>query len=70
MLFILLDGKPYMVAHGAIYPVTIADGTVTFYTEDAEPYGEPGRFTLAEVYAKCGTSVSSKKRTRKKRTEG
>ena len=69
MLFIILAGKPYYVAHGTMYPVTIEDDSVTIHEDGAEPSAEHGRFTLAEIRAKCGDTVSSKKKTRKKKTE-
>nr|DAY85780.1 MAG TPA: hypothetical protein [Caudoviricetes sp.] len=63
MRFTIIDGLPYMVSNGRLYPVDIKDGKVTYSREQSSMTDSMGEYTLAEVMAKC-TKLCSIKRKR------
>lgn len=70
MVFDIENGVPYLVTGGRAYPVKIKDGSVEYDASDGTMTESKGRYSLAEVMAKCGREVSSlPKKSRKKAGE-
>lgn len=69
MKFTIKAGLPYLVSGGTAFPVTIHGNEVTIHDEGAEKCDDPGRYSLQEIHAKCGSEVSSKRKARKRKAE-
>lgn len=66
MRFAIVNGLPYMVSNGRMYPVEIKGGTVKIDKENASMTDTKGTYTLQEVLAKCKTHCSIIKKSTKK----
>lgn len=66
MRFEIKDGLPYLIADGRAIPVGIRDGDVKYDVSQAVATELTGRYSLAEVMAKCGNCSSIARRTKKK----
>lgn len=65
MRFAIVNGLPYMVSNGRMFPVEIKGGTVRIDKDNASMTDTKGRYTLQEVLAKCKNLCSIKKATKK-----
>lgn len=65
MRFAIVNGLPYMVSNGRIYPVEIKGGTVKIDKNSASATEAKGTYTLQEITAKCKNLCSIKKATKK-----
>lgn len=59
MRFAIIGGLPYLIHDGMAYPVEIKGGAVTVDRSSPQKNDAIGRYTLGEIHAKCGQSVSS-----------
>lgn len=72
MKYTIIDGLPYLVSNGKLYPVKIEKNgegyTVTIDKENGTETTEKGRYSLNEIIAKCKVldSTGAKKAKAKK----
>ncbi len=65
MRFAIVDGLPYMVSNGRMFPVEIKDGNVKIDKTNSSMTEVKGNYTLQEITAKC-KNLSSIKKAQKK----
>ena len=69
MLFAIENGLPYYINNGRAYPVEISENSVVIDQANGAMTNAIGRYSLQEVKAKLGNSVTSIKKTKKKKAE-